>query len=435
MKSVWFSVVIGFLMSLPPLGAGEVLYYSFWDGTNGGISKLVLDEQGRVLEQETLFAEPESERVTMMDLTRGGDWLVLINEQDEDFSIISMAPEERPLPVLKLYPADRPEIIRAFGDYAIVTGNEGKIHTINPRRPSVVGLWDGRQEIEPPVYRPDDVLVLPEQNVALVAFRQDFRGGRRLGNRIIVFDVARLEVLADHHLPRDREEFHYPDGSQDVGPNPHRLFAWPERDLLAVFLENYGAVTFARLQAALEGEWKELGTFPTSKDEEWGTGFPQSGVFFEVEGHPYFMASNASEEGGVALFDLEAMERIQFLSTGPLTLRDPVWFPGQDLLVTTRLGWKKTRGEEEIELSYDDFHDVLTFDLSPLAAGGEVQWEVDSLEEILYDLRAVDPERSDLVILYAMGDKPTLHVWDVLQRRSVDSAESRGLLRTVVPAR
>lgn len=106
----------------------------------------------------------------------------------------------------------------------------------------------------------------------------------------------------------------------------------------------------ADLDGVLAGEWRNLEYISSAADEEWGVAFPDRAALIEIGDRDLMLVSNASRDGGFALFDLGAREKIAHLPA-PVGAETPLWFPAVGKAVSVLSGKVKARPTSGIELS------------------------------------------------------------------------------------
>ena len=435
-----------FLLATAP--AAEI-YYSYWDGQAGCVSRLKIDNKtGKVTAQENLWRDEESYRATTLRRSPENGQLAVINELTEAPHLVAIDPLSYPVPITKVTLEDRPMQIQVAGESAYCIGHRALLHRISLPKPSpgFLGLF-GRKEprlraslkipglLDPKPTRMTDFCLAQEGRKALLVFDQDGKTGEPIGHRIAVVDLKRMRVDHDLPLARDHEEFHFAAGKKDNGPGPKRILISPATNTAVVLLQNYGAVGLADLDGLLEGEWKNLTVWPTSSDGALGKSFPEEAIVVPGKETDYCLVSNASEDGGAAILDLGKRRMIQFVDVGPRGFMPPVYFPEARMVLAAHSGIMRVRGQDGIEKDHTDLRDLLIFDFTDIESTGLVESEQIHFDEFVYDVSPVPGTDGRLAIIATRTDWNTLDlvVYDIEQKESKDRLAAGGVVRKFVP--
>jgi len=262
-------------------------------------------------------------------------------------------------PALALLPLQGGEVISvplpaeasdlaATDDLFLVAASKGRFAVIDAATGSVLSELNARKELNPPGRKGEFIRILPGGDKALVSFQKDDDNSPALGNRIVLLQMNPLEVHADMPLPRNHEDLHISGNPREQGPGPEVVMVCPKSNTLAVTLDLYGAIAFADLAAALQGNLENMSYVPTAVDGSWGNSFPDRATLVEVGDNEYLLVSNASLNGGLALFDVAKRQAIQHLPAAA-GAEAPIDFPQLHKAITIVSGKLKSRSDQYLE--------------------------------------------------------------------------------------
>lgn len=402
-------------------------YYTY--GTEkGGVAACEVTALGQIKTRQILASDSLKEPKKLIS-SDAGDRLLVTTEAIPTAWIWQIGPNSKLLTELNL--TLNTNAIAARGQHALVATDEGLFHWINLQLGQIEKTWNAKKELHPPGNKGESILFLPDNKTALIPFQKDSGKGKRFGSRLLVFDLEKLAPRFDLPLPRNHPELHIEGNLKEQGPNPEIAFVSTKSDTLALTLDLYGAVAFAKLSSALEGKWDRLDYYPTSLDGSWGTAFPDRGLLFEIAGKDYLLITNASPNGGLVLFDV-AERKIVGKFPATAGCETPVFLPKSQRAVTVLSGKSKTRVPFKLVKETDPASTLMIFTLSPLAEGKEATLETIPFDQPVLRVEAVAPTQNDLLFL-VLG-KPEaeseLLIYDlsqreILQRQPAGGAVSR----------
>lgn len=433
------------LLLLSSLATAADLYYSFIDGTAGGVAKLVVDDRdGRVIEHVVLFRDEQCSTPYKLAVSESGQRVIVTNVVNEVGNIIVVDQSISPPGVKRLDLNAEPDEVRTFGERAIVGGDKGVVCVLDLAEGKVLSRWDARRALEPSGHRVEDILILSADRDGsarvLMTFQKDSSSGKHKGNRLVVADICKagtLTVAHDLQLLRNRPELHY-DAARNLaeqGPGPEVALASPATNTIFLSLDLYGAIALADLDAVLQGRWQNYVTLPAAVDESWGNSFPDRVVKFTVSDREFVLVANAGWEGGAALVDL---------SRRAIIARTPVRH-GLDTLthvqvlgkvVGTPSGKLKRRGETERDKTWQPGSELYVFEV-----GGSGSSDVDAMAAQFsvraipmgtraFRCHAVDPTRNGLLLIAAGERDPDIIImYDLAKEAEVLSIPAFGAVQ------
>lgn len=238
--------------------------------------------------------------------------------------------------------------LAAAGTGFLIAASKGRFYFVE--EDGTVAEWNARKELDPPGRKGEFVLPLPEEsgttNRALVSFQKDDGDSAARGNRLVLMTVNPPGLLHDLPLPRSHSDLHRVDDAREQGPGPEVVLASPETNTLMLTADLYGALAFADLDAALLGKWKNFAYVPTSADGKLGISFPDRATLIQDAARHFVLVSNASLNGGLALFDVKKRELVQFFPASA-GADPPLFFPELRLAATVISGKVKSHSPED----------------------------------------------------------------------------------------
>jgi len=368
-------LILGSLFGSIPLH-GETVYFSFGTPEGGGAASVEIDAGTgkisgvRVLGDVTTFRDAKK-----LAVTGDGKFLLLTSDLHEQNNLYRLDAPDAPPRVFTLE-ATNEEIAPAEHVF-FLNLSRGRFSVLDPAAGNVTWTWNARRELDPPGHKGESARVLADGHTVLATFQKD--GDGREGSRIVVFDLRGPRFLHDIRLPRDRPDLHIEGNPKEQGPNPELIFAATASNTLVYSMDLYGGLGFMDLDAALGGRIANHTRISTASDGSWGTAFPDRGTFFTHGGREWLLISNASENGGYALVDVEKRE-IRHHLPSPSGGEHPVWFGEFALLASAPSGKIKSRTYDGLEKDRDAKPSLHIFDIAALADGG-----VPGFEEVPLD--------------------------------------------------
>lgn len=307
------------------------------------------------------------------------------------------------------------EELRAFGENIFINGDSGRFFIVDTESASITHTWNARQGLQPPGHKGEDVRLLPDENLAFVSFQKDHQEGERRGSRLVILDLEKLEALHDLQLPRDRPDLHIDGNNREQGPNPELIFLSPQTNTIALSLDLYGAVAFADYDAALRGQWTNLEYKSTSHNGEWGVAFPDRGVQFVVGDQSLLLISNASEDGGMILFDMATREILKKFEV-PAGTDHPAFLKPNRVAATVLSGKAKAREDSGLSNVVTPGSAIYLFSMEP-----EPTLETIPTEENTIRFTALNPESSsEIAVVLQKDDTFELAIFNTQTRTFTD---------------
>lgn len=411
-------VLLGHLESLP----AATFFYTHGRTPGGLESFQVNSETGEITAHDPLPGEPLKEPQKLA-ISGDGSRIIVTSGISKTAWIFQTGATSGLLGSIPL--ADETGEVQALGSQALIASGGGDFFWIDLQTAKIAKQWNARTGLQPPGNKGEDILFLPDKNLALLSFQKDGKSGKNKGSRIVLLDLPTVTPKADLPLPREYPALNIPANKREQGPNPELIFIAPKSNTLAVSLDLYGAVAFADLDAALRGQWKNLTYIPTAPDGSWGTAFPDRGTFFELGGKEYLLIANASENGGLALFDVAARKILQTFEA-PAGAERPIFLPKLKKAVTVISGKIKQRTPEGLEKDTAPGNELLVLDLAPLESGGEAAIERIAFEQPVVRVEAIDPETSALLLLVTGNDE--FVIYDLASKTEIARESAHGVV-------
>lgn len=358
------------LATLSALRADSV-FVAFRSGDDGGLARVALGADGAPAADAAtvLFRAPSFRDAAKLRISGDGRRAVLNAETESsgepNLALLDLqAPAGTPPRLLTL--DFLPEEHRIWHDRAFVGGKDGHLVALDLGSGRITHRWNSRKQLTPPGHKPEDIQILDTEGLLLVSHQKDGKKGRQ-GSRIVILKAADLSLVADLPLPRNHPELHLSD--KEAGPSPEVIRVDRASNTLLVTLDLYGALAFADLDAALAGKWQNSVYLPTGPDAgEWGTAFPDRVILAPHEGRTLAFVSNASQDGGIAVFDIAARRRVAFFPV-EAGCDYPVLVDGGRTVATVVSGKRKRRLADGLENITTPGTDLILIDVARAAAG------------------------------------------------------------------
>lgn len=354
------------LLLASPLVASDLLV-AFRTDTDGGVARIELDATGALSPPVTLFRHPALAEAAKLRVSPDSRHATLNVAQDgrENFAIIDLAAAPGSQSAARLLSLGfAPEEHRLSVREAFVGGTDGHLVALELTTGAVARRWNTRERLSPPGHKPEDMLLLADENLLLVSLQKDGKKGR-LGHRVAVLRASDFSLVGDLPLPRDHAALHL--SEKESGPSPEVLRADPATNTLLVTLDLYGALGFADLDAALAGRLENFTAISTAPDGAWGRAFPDRLTLARVADRSLAIVSNASATaGGLAVFDVAARRRLAFFPTES-GCAEPVLIEGGRRLATIVSGKQKRVVAGALENTLAPGRELLLLDLARAA--------------------------------------------------------------------
>lgn len=428
----WLPEIFGLLL-VCVLGVGQasaaVIYYTH--GTsNGGLARIAIQEQTGQWQGHQAIEGPSLNHPKKLVITQDGGYAMVTSEETDLTWFFQLGSTPKFLKELKL--GSETSEVAMIGNRALLCAGEGFFYSIDPQKAKIEKTWNAETDLSPSGRKGEDILYLPNEQVALISFQKDSKKGKHLGNRLVVFDPQRFTPKYDLPLPRNHPELHIASDLREQGPSPEVILAAKKCNTLVLTLDLYGALAFADLNAALRGQWKNLDYLPTSLGGEWGTAFPDRGLLFEVGGKEHVLISNASDQGGIVLVNVADRKITQkFPCQAGAEL--PVWLPTAKKAVTVISGKVKARESSGVsnEISGQG-NELLVFDFTPLEVGGEAVLERIAFEAPVTRVKSVS-EGANQILLLLCGKENAQEwiVYDLATRTIMHREATKGVVSRI----
>lgn len=411
-------------------GDVTTIFYSSNTHNGGGVAELILDSSsGAVISHQWISEGLELSTAKKLAVTEDGNYLALTSEDDPSVLIYNLA--DREAEVLRVPMERETETVVAWRNSFVVCTPQGWFYLIDPLD-GIISTWNSRDSLLPSGRKGEEILVLPDQDLALISFQKDSHGGRHEGSRLLVFDLEGFHVLHDLRLPRDRPDLHIPADPREMGPNPEMIFVSPATNTLVLSLDLYGGLAFADLDAAMNGEWSNLEYISSHLEGEWGTAFPDRGLLVHGEDTDYLLISNASENGGLIWVDVGSREILGRYPCATGT-QHPVKIAATQQLATVPSGKIKSRTESGLDKTYEPGSELMLFDLSPLEAGEAPGLENIDLGAPLIRIVPLQPAHSSKVLLAAeQSSGNSWIIYDLETSETTDEFEALGEVSRII---
>jgi len=411
----------GFLaLFAPASNLSSATFFYTYGAEGGGAASIAIRMDGIVSAHDVLpgnaLACPKK-----IAISGDGESAIVTTEEEKNAWIFAGASSAQPPKILELEEATTD--VQTIGNHALVAAEKGFFYWIDLKRGRIDKTWNSRESLKPSGNKGEDILFLPEKDLALVSFQKDSKEGKHLGSRLVLLDLHTFTAKADLPLPRDNLKLNIEANKKEQGPNPELIFLSPKSNTIALSLDLYGAMAFADLDAALRGQWKNLEYIPTAPDGSWGHSFPDRGTLFELGGKDYLLIANAAENGGMVLFDVKARKVIQ---TFPVEAgaETPVYLPKEKKLVTAISGKTKLRTLDGLEKSSTPGNDLFVIDVGPLETGGQAFLERIPFEKSVVRVNALAPDTSSLLLL--VEGESDFVVYDLENRKKLAQEPAKG---------
>ena len=355
------SLVAAVLLVSALVSQASEIYFSFGGGTPG-LGRAVVEDNLLTLVEPVDLGFPVTHPYKLAHAAGAGVVAVAVGGDEEP--AVVLVPVDGGAVLSTALPAELSDIA-ATGDQFVVSASKGRFVVIDAASGSILSELNTRKALTPPGRKGEFIRILPGGSRALVSFQKDDDNSPAQGNRIVLLELDPLEVRADMPLVRDREELHISGNPKEQGPGPEVIMLCPKSNALAVTLDLYGALAFADLDAAFQGKLKNLTYVPTGSDGSWGNSFPDRATLVEVDGKEILIVSNASTNGGFALFDVASRKAIQHLPAAA-GAEAPIDFPRLGKAATVISGKVKARSDEGLEKSSATENKLVLIDYSQL---------------------------------------------------------------------
>ncbi|WP_052362192.1 hypothetical protein [Geminisphaera colitermitum] len=366
-----FTVLASIFLAILPLSTpwADSVFVAFRSGDDGGLARVVLGADGAPDAATVLFRAPSFRDAAKLCISGDGRRAVLNAETESsgepNLALLDLQASAGTPPILVTLDF-LPEEHRIWRDRAFVGGKDGHLVAIDLASGRITHRWNSRKQLTPPGHKPEDIQIMDTEELLLVSHQKDGKKGRQ-GSRIVILKATDLSLVADLPLPRNHPELHLSD--KEAGPSPEVIRVDRASNTLLVTLDLYGALAFADLDAALAGKWQNPDYLPTGADAgQWGTAFPDRVILAPHEGRTLAFVSNASQDGGITVFDVAARRRVAFLPV-EAGCDYPVLVDEGHTVATVVSGKRKRRLADSLENITTPGTDLILIDVSRAASG------------------------------------------------------------------
>ncbi len=372
-----------------------------------------------------LLDSPQCREPTKVRRAADGRSLVVANvaQDGPQLFLVPLADDSPAHPVrLKSTPDD----LEVVGQLAIVTGENDVLAAVDLKTRKTTD-WDVDETFTPPANDPEDVYITRDQRNAVISFQKDSEKGKKMGNRLAVYQLPQMELLADLQLERTRPELHIKGNLTEQGPGPEVIYVSDRTNTLLVTFDLYGVVGLADWSRARQGlplEWRLLSTSPK---DTWGTAFPDRGCPLTLGSNEYFLVCNAGAEGGAALVSL-SQQKIVWRRETPPGLEAPVFFPPLKRAFSVCSGKTKRRTEQKVEKTFAPQQSLYVFDFSSPAAVQTGPVETIPLGVYTFQIAAVSQQPPQLLLATGptAAGADRLLTYDPVSRKVLDDQPAVG---------
>ncbi len=398
--SLFGAVSVYFVCTLVACAESPVtVAYSFSKEGQGGIASVQIEPiTGRIETQNILFRDKscavpgkirrsqDRQFLAVSNLTKNGPHVFLVRGADQTH-------ESFELPAI-------PDEMRFTANQLLVSCEEDALGVITWAPAPELKLLELDKILSPAANGPEDVQIVPRDQVAVITCQKDSKGGKKKGHRVVLMQLPTLEVVADLELPRDHPELHIQDNNKESGPSPEIIFVSENSDTLAVTLDLYGAIGMMRWSAAKQDRLDDWTILSTSPQKSLGTAFPDRGLTLSFGNHEYLLVHNAGEEGGSCVVDLQK-RRVVWQRPTPPGLEQSVYFPQLRRAFTVCSGKVKRRTADDVVKDTKPQTGLFHFDFRSQHAVRNAAVEKYPME--LYATRIYAASTSPPLLLLAVG--------------------------------
>lgn len=360
--AVWSLCALSFgYFALAARGQDGTITYSFSDEDSGGAAWVTVDAaSGLFRDHQVIFDVAECGVPLKIRRDRTRDLVVVtdIEETDPQLFMAPMRPNAEPTAIG--LPSE-PDELRLVDTLAMVTCDKDEIVFVELTEARVRKVDQLDKMLKPPANGPEDIHIGPEQQFAIVSLQKDSGKGKKLGNRLLVYSLAKQELVADLRLPRDRPDLHIEGNLEQQGPGPEVIHVSAATNTLAVTLDLYGGVALMDWDAARQGQLSDYRVLSGSLEETWGNAFPDRVATFRIGEHEFMLVSNAGTEGGSILIDLNSRRTVWSRPTPP-GLESAVYVPSLRQAFSVVSGKTKWRADGDVQKEFRPRAELVMFD-------------------------------------------------------------------------
>lgn len=385
-----------------PASLATSVYYTFHDGSRGGLAEAVIDKRDHAITtQRILMADADFDDPHKIALTADGRYLAGVSQREQVTNLLIYDLRgQRPVASLAL--PEEPDAIEAAGGHFIIGARKGDIYRVEAATGNLDSVWNARRELRPRGHKVEYITVAEDQNHIWFSFQKDSRSGQNKGSRVLLFSIEPFSFLHDLQLPRNRPDLHM-EALRERGPNPEIIEPSYNSNTLLLSLDLYGAVAMADLDAAAQGDWKNLTYLPAAPDESWGESFPDRATMITWRGRDLCLMTNQGRPGGALLVDL-AERRVKQRFDVPNGLEAPIHLPTIDAFVCIVPGKLKWRGRYELESTRTPLPLIYLFEYSTHSDSLELSISTHDFPRHARRAMALAPAINSLLLVHTRAD-------------------------------
>lgn len=413
----------------PQLVADSSLAFCFSTGETGGVATVTLSAASNKLNAaQVVFEREDCRQPLKVRRTPNGDFAVCTNLQERGRQLFIWSAAD-PSKVKALALKAIPDELRLTPDVAIVTCDDNSIRFVDLKSAKVLLKDKIETTLTPSGNGPEDIHLTADLTSVVITLQKDHRSGTKLGNRIIIYQLPERARTADLRLPRDHPELHIEGNLKEQGPGPEVALVSASIDTLAVSLDLYGAIGFAKWSAARKGKLTDWELVSTALDGTWGSAFPDRMTQFDWKGRPHILVCNAGPLGGCVLIDVQQRKIVNKQSTPP-GLEAPLIITSLGKAYSVCSGKTKRRSATDVIKSSAPQSLLFEFDLPAMFANSTTQVKEIPLPGVTSQIAVMRADPPALLI--ACGESPDaadqLILFDPRRGRILDQQASPGVI-------
>ncbi len=408
--------------------AATTVFFTFSDGREGGIAKVVVDPAtGKIQGMETLASARGFRVPHKIALSSDGRVIAGVSEEERQTNFIAFdLHDHKTIGTLRL--RNEPDAIAGAGDGFVVGADDGDVYRITAADARLRSTWNSRDSLRPSGHKVEYITVMEERNQVWMSFQKDNRRGEHKGSRIVLFSIDPFRLQHDIQLPRDRPDLHMAE-LRERGPNPEYVQPLPHSNALLLSFDLYGAVAIGDLDAAERGEWKNAVLLSSSPTGSWGDAFPDRATFFRHNDRDFCLMANQGKIGGTVLIDVKSRAIAQVFETEH-GLATPIFLPAANVFASVKPGKLKFRAGDGLVRNRFPIREIALFELPADGATTPMTFRT-----VPFDRRAqlavpVAPETSSLlfVLTQTTTNENFFTVVDALTGEVIDEKQAPALV-------
>lgn len=401
------SVLVGMILLAVPAIGGEVLY-SYRAGELGGLARVVVDDAtGKVVAHERLHEDARLADAHKIAIDRERGVAVVVNESEAAPVAWIVALDGEREPVAVVLPA-MPDAVCIMDGAAHIGLDNGSMVVVDLDSASIVAEFDMRRQLDPVGQKPESITAVPSRGVLLVSMQKDHKGGKRMGNRILVLRERTLELVADVQLPRTMPELHNAESRKEQGPGPEVIAVCEETGSVLITIDFYGALLPVKLDDLMDGHTGDGAYRSAALDGSFGHSFPDRLVTLSPQAAERAVVLNSGKDGGGVLIDFASGEVLSRFEV-PYGLEPvaPIFDGSVATVFATHAGKIKVRASPEVDKTYHPSAKITRLTIR----GDEVEAEHLPAPDLTH-LAAIATEAEDRLLVLMGASRDRLGVFD-----------------------